>query len=299
MCVPPGGFGKEMSSMDNWLDREVGRGNYAWHGGGASFGRDCVVIYFRSSFAVASFLDAWPQLEIADGVSSVTYTSLSVMLAPGSGEDGIVCNLYNQTRAQDAMRQLFKGRPYHDRAGNLAPGQVYPDQTAPIVRHAGGGDLELAMSRWGMPSPPSVLKTERDPGVTNVRNLHSGHWRRWLGPAHRCLVPLTSFAEPRGKGQGNQWFAAAGGEPMFFAGIETRGWRSVRKIKDGETADDLFAFLTCEPNAEVREVHPKAMPVILTSHADWETWLGAQIEIAARLQRPLTDGSLIFSDCPV
>ena len=86
---------------------------------------------------------------------------------------------------------------------------------------------------------------------------------------------------------------------MFFAGIETRGWRSVRKIKDGETADDLFAFLTCEPNAEVREIHPKAMPVILTSTADWETWLGAPIEIAARLQRPMTDGSLVLTDCPV
>jgi len=49
---------------------------------------------------------------------------------------------------------------------------------------------------------------------------------------------------------------------MFFAGIEARGWTSVRKVKDGPTTDDLFAFLTCPPNAEVGAIHPKAMPVI-------------------------------------
>lgn len=72
----------------------------------------------------------------------------------------------------------------------------------------------------------------------------------------RCLVPLTRFAEPRGKGQGNQWFAPADGRPMFFAGIEVRGWRPVRKVKHGETVDDLFAFLTEEPSAEVGAIHP-------------------------------------------
>lgn len=122
---------------------------------------------------------------------------------------------------------------------------------------------ELIRARWGMPSPPGVLRTARDPGVTNARNLASAHWQRWLGPEHRSLVPVTAFAEPI-KG-GNQWFRAA--DPsvmMFFAGIETRGWRSGRKVKDGETEDDLFAFLTCPPNAEVQPIHPKAMPVILT-----------------------------------
>ena len=67
-----------------------------------------------------------------------------------------------------------------------------------------------------------------------------------------------------GAGRGNQWFAAADDAPMFFAGIEVRGWKSVRKVKDGETTDDLFAFLTTAPNEEVGKVHPKARPVILT-----------------------------------
>ncbi|MGB5870375.1 MAG: SOS response-associated peptidase family protein [Albidovulum sp.] len=200
-----------------------------------------------------------------------------------------MCNLYSQTRAQEAMRQLFAGMKFSDRTGNLEPGKVYPDQLAPIIRHDDGA-LELVKARWGMPSPPFVLKTQRDPGVTNVRNLASPHWRRWLGPAHRCLVPFSIFAEPI-KG-GNQWFAIANDAPAFFAGIEIRGWKSLRKVKDGETTDDLFAFLTCEPNAEVAAVHPKAMPVILTEPSEWDRWLTAPFEIARNLQRPLADGAL-------
>ena len=49
-----------------------------------------------------------------------------------------------------------------------------------------------------------------------------------------------------------------------FAGIWTT-WTSVRKVKEGETTNDLFGFLTTEPNDGVAAIHPKAMPVILTT----------------------------------
>ena len=54
----------------------------------------------------------------------------------------------------------------------------------------------------------------------------------------------------------------------------------------------LFSFLTTEPNAEVGEVHEKAMPVCLLSEADRETWMRREIEDALSLQRPARDGTL-------
>lgn len=205
-----------------------------------------------------------------------------------------MCNLYSATMPQETLRRLFDGLADH--AGNVEAGRIYPDQGAPIIRNTDNGP-ELAKARWGMPSPQSVLKTERDPGVTNVRNLSSPHWRRWLGRDHRCLVPLTSFSEPRGKGKGFQWFAPIDEEVVFFAGIETRDWTSMRKVKDGETTDDLYAFLTCPPNKEVGAIHPKAMPVILTTPDEWSAWL-AGIP-ADQLQRPLPDRTLRLIDEPV
>jgi putative SOS response-associated peptidase YedK len=77
----------------------------------------------------------------------------------------------------------------------------------------------------------------------------------------------------------------------FFAGLWTR-WTSVRKVKEGETTNDLFGFLTTEPNAEVRAIHPKAMPVILTTPTEVDMWLTSPAPDALSLQRPLPDGSL-------
>ncbi|MDO5658273.1 MAG: SOS response-associated peptidase family protein [Paracoccus sp. (in: a-proteobacteria)] len=282
--------------VHGWLRDRLGYSNFAVHSG-RSIGRDAIAFYFRHPGAATEFLRAFPALELADGTMRAGYTSPYLPVGRAE-EDGDLCNLYNNTAAQDATRALFAGHAFRDLAGNLRPGRVYPDQQAAIIRH-GDDALEMVKARWGMPSPRGVLRTERDPGVTNVRNLGSPHWRRWLGPAHRCLVPVTEFAEPLGAGRGNQWFAAAKpGTPMFFAGIETRGWASVRKVKDGETVDDLFAFLTCPPNREVVAVHPKAMPVILTDPAEWEAWMTAPFEIAAKLQRPLPDGALRMVDEP-
>lgn len=206
-----------------------------------------------------------------------------------------MCNLYSETKGQDAIRALSGAM--RDTTGNLAPlTGIFPDYMAPIVRNTDDG-RELAMARWGLPSPQSTLvgKTS-DPGVTNVRNTKSPHWRRWLGVGNRCVVPFTSFSEPDPQADGRRppaWFAFDETRPLgVFAGIWVPRWTSVRKVKEGETTNDLYAFLTCEPNAEVGAIHPKAMPVILRTRDEIDVWMTAPAEEALKLQRPLQDGSL-------
>lgn len=112
---------------------------------------------------------------------------------------------------------------------------------------------------------------------------------------------MTAFSEPGPGAKGPAtwtWFALDASERLgFFAGIWTN-WTSVRKVKEGEVNADIFAFLTTEPNAIVRPVHAKAMPVILTTQDEIDAWLTAPIEEALYLQRPLPDDAISIVPMP-
>jgi putative SOS response-associated peptidase YedK len=210
-----------------------------------------------------------------------------------------MCNLYSMTRSRAAIVAIIDAM--RDRSDNQPPlSGINPDYAAPIVAHDPDGVREVRDARWGMPTPRNILmqaatkradklrakgqevdfqalvKAEPDRGVTNVRNTDSRHWRPWLGPENRCLVPFTSFSEPDQVGGSKKpiWFALDESRPLaFFAGIRTP-WTCVRKISEGEVTCELFAFLTTEAHPVVAQFHDKATPVILTEPEQWDQWLG-------------------------
>ncbi len=90
------------------------------------------------------------------------------------------------------------------------------------------------------------------------------------------------------------WFALSEDRPLFsFAGLWTP-WRGVRGPKSAPVDGDheLFGFLTTEANAIVAPVHPKAMPVILTTPGEVDLWLQGDTPDVFELQRPLPDDAL-------
>ena len=133
-----------------------------------------------------------------------------------------MCNLYSITTNQEAISRLF--RKINRYVGNLAPMPgVFPDYPAPVIRNA-SDECEMIVMRWGMPPPPQY----GGPPVTNIRNTASSHWRGWLKPESRCLVPTNSFAEyapepnPATGKKDVVWFALNDDRSLFaFAGIWT------------------------------------------------------------------------------
>ena len=160
------------------------------------------------------------------------------------------------------------------------------------MRNAPDGVRELMLARWGMPGPPQFGGAP----ITNIRNTKSPHWRAWLKPENRCVVPFNSFCEyadtkPR---KTPTWFAFNEDRPLaFFAGIWTT-WHGKRGTKANpvEGEHQLFGFLTTDANAEVGAIHPKAMPVILTQADQVEAWLTLPVTEALQMQKPLPDGAL-------
>jgi putative SOS response-associated peptidase YedK len=111
-----------------------------------------------------------------------------------------MCNLYSTTTNQAAILGLF--RVINRYVGSLPPMPgVFPDYPAPVIRNA-GDEREMVLMRWGMPPPPGT----GGPPVTNIGKTSSAHWRGWLKPENRCLVPFNSFAEPAPKTKkGKTW----------------------------------------------------------------------------------------------
>ncbi|MGE0629289.1 MAG: SOS response-associated peptidase [Hyphomicrobiaceae bacterium] len=194
-----------------------------------------------------------------------------------------MCNLYSATMARQAMLRLF--RVSDNRAASIEPKPaIFPGGTAPVVRMANDGERELVALSWGFVLLQKGLAPKR---VTNVRDDKLGNpfWRGSF-EERRCLVPVSSFAEPKGRNPATwHWFALnEAREPFAFAGI----WRRYNGPlkKDGEPVElDVHAFLTTTPNELVATVHPQRMPVMLVGEEAQEQWMAGTTEDARGLIR--------------
>ena len=175
-----------------------------------------------------------------------------------------MCNHYRANPdAIPTWREYIGAAPYEDVWSDIKI-DVWPKYQAVIARVGGSKTISDSMA-WGVPMslPGKREGTTVTKRVTNVRNLTSPFWRSMLSrPAHRCLVPFSTFAEPKpNAGRQEIWFRVTDAPVSAFAGI----WRP-------SAEGNVFAFLTCEPSPLVAPIHPKAMPVILHPQ-DYDRWL--------------------------
>jgi putative SOS response-associated peptidase YedK len=206
-----------------------------------------------------------------------------------------LCNLYSLTRNREAILRLF--RVSHNRAEAFEPlSAIFPGYRAPVVRCAEDGERELVLSSWGF----VLLQDGRAPRrVTNVRDdkVRTSTFWRLSFEQRRCLVPASSFCEPKGERPATwHWFALTGSEPRplyAFPGI----WRTYRGPlkKNWEPVElEVFAFMTTTPNELVATINHERMPVLLTGDEQFETWLqGSPVEAFSLARRYPADAMRI------
>jgi putative SOS response-associated peptidase YedK len=195
-----------------------------------------------------------------------------------------MCNLYSMTAAREAVLRLF--RIGHNRAVTFeAKDAIFPGHLAPVVRATPDGERELGLMSWGFVLPQAGRAPRRVTNFRDDKTRQSPFWRQSF-ELRRCLVPVTSFAEPRQITPATwHWFALSGDEPrplFAFAGI----WRHFKGPirKDGPNVEiDVFSFMTTLPNALVATINHERMPVVLASEADRNAWLHGTPEDAFAL----------------
>lgn len=187
-----------------------------------------------------------------------------------------MCNRYRNQTSTAEMAEALDAVVAKDFAWKA---DIYPRYEAPVViSHE--GMRRIGPMKWGFPMEVEGKTKMLTKHVTNARHLDSPFWKPSLEHAsRRCLVPFTSFAEPKpgkdAEGHPAQyWFRVTDQKIACFAGL----WRHSEE-------GPVFAFATTEPNPLIAPLHPKAMPVILLPE-DQEKWLTGSYEDILKLQAP-------------
>ncbi len=145
----------------------------------------------------------------------------------------------------------------------------------------------LSHMRWGI-IPVGRVNARGRPVMETIINARSETVfdKSAFQGVERCLIPCDGWYEWTGKKRRKTpWrISLRSGEPVVFAGI-CDAWNA----PNGTTIWQV-AVLTCEPNADVRDIHHR-MGCILPPE-EFEDWLNAAEDDAAVLLKPLPDGML-------
>ena len=135
-----------------------------------------------------------------------------------------------------------------------------------------------------------VIRWYNENPVTNTRDdtIESSFWKKSI-EERRCLVPVSSFAEPEdGKPMQWHWYGLEGDEPrplFAFAGIWRKRKGPVKK--DGPTLEiETYSFMTTAANAWTEAIHHDRLPVLLATTEDQDAWLQGKPGEWERLLKP-------------
>lgn len=176
------------------------------------------------------------------------------------------------------IREILDGinRKYKDT--KVAPGEIYPTNTAPVLLPGSGGFSPRPMS-WGFPQwkGPGVIINARAETVLQKPLFRQAFLSR------RCVVPSAGFfewAKKEGVPKKEKYLFTLPGEPvLYMAGLYNESPEGLPR----------FVILTAAANSSMSEIHDR-MPVILRK-SELSSWIRSSqkaSEYLARIPPPLT-----------
>ena len=188
--------------------------------------------------------------------------------------------------------RLFLTTPVSDVARALKA-RDFPKDEPPRRNIAPGEEIlvfdgtDLIRMRWGL-IPVGRVNARGRPVMETIINARSETVfdKSAFQGVVRAVVPADGWYEWTGKARRKQpWsIRSTTGEQLYFAAI-TDTWEA----PGGRTVPQV-ATATCEPSADVRDIHHR-MGVLLRA-SDVPVWLGQDEAAARALMVPFPDGSL-------
>ena len=196
-----------------------------------------------------------------------------------------MCNLYTVRKSAAEVAAHFGVAPPATQLNT--PEETLPGYPGMVIRE--DGDTRVLQSMvWGFPLRLASMKPESKPKpVNNIADLTKN---MWVGlakkPQWRCLIPVTSFAEPEGaKGSKTRTWVSVKDQPIFaWGGL----WR--------ESAEwgPVYSGAMTDCNEAMRPLHDR-MPVIL-HQSEYDQWLHGSLDDLIAFQKRCFPDELIQMD---